>query len=74
MFAGAAVVAVVLMGILAAAAFGSLSRETAGVAALVCFVAGAVFLGQWFGPALTGRPPPADRPEKDRPPKADRPM
>jgi membrane protein implicated in regulation of membrane protease activity len=72
MFVGAGVVALVLMGFLAAAAFGWLNKETAVNMALGTFLVGTVVLALMFGPALSGRRPPKNRP--DRPPDTDRPL
>jgi len=57
--AGAFVVAVLVMGLLAAAALGWLARDTAIGVALVGLLAGGVLLGRVFGRGLfvSDRPP-----------------
>jgi hypothetical protein len=55
MFAVCAVLAVVVIGILTAAALGAVSRDTAVYAALAVLVVGALTTGRVFTPALVRR-------------------
>jgi hypothetical protein len=70
LFAWSALLAVVVVGILAAAAFGVIDREVGIGLAIAVLIAGPLLFGRRLSRGLLGLPHKADRPRGDQPPPA----